>query len=75
VGLLAEGVPVRRLRHGDVLPAARPRDEGVGRLGGVDGVVEDDGDERAYEAEEGGEDGCGGVDGGFGAELGKGVEC
>jgi hypothetical protein len=60
---------VRLLRHGDVLPAARPRGKRVGRLRGVDGVVEDDGDEGGGEGEDGEEEGGGGVEGGFGAEL------
>ncbi len=57
MALLAECVPVRGLRHGDVLPAAGPREEGVGRLGGVDDVVEDDGNQGACEAEQRGEEG------------------
>ena len=67
--LLTEGIPARRLGHGHVAPAARPREEGVGRVGGVGRVVEDDRDQGAGDAQEGGQEGDGGVGGGAGAEL------
>ncbi len=71
IALAAQRIPVRGLGHGDVLPAAGPRGEGVDCLGGVDDVVEDDGDQGACEAEEGGEEGYGGVGCCAGAELGN----
>jgi hypothetical protein len=67
--LVAESTPVWLLRHGDVLPAASPREEGVDLVGSVDGVEEDDGDEGGGETDQGGDESRGGVGCGFGAEL------
>jgi hypothetical protein len=42
MALLAQGTPVWLLAHGHMAPPARPRGECIDRLGGIDGVKEDD---------------------------------
>lgn len=65
----AQGPKVRLGSHGYRLPAARPADQGVGGGGGVDGVEEDDCDERGCEAEQGRDEHHWRVKGGVLADL------
>ena len=60
---------MRTLGHGDVAPAARPAEDGLGGLGGVDAVEQRHADEGGDEADEGRGEGEGCVDGNAVADL------
>ena len=68
-GLAAQSAKVRGLPHVDRPPPARPTEQGVGRLRGVDRIEDDDGHQCGYEADHRRSKHDGRVDGRVVAEL------
>lgn len=69
---MTKSTKVRLLAHGDRLPAACPTEEGIIRVGCVDGPELADGDDSEKGANEGRDDGRQGVEESLIAKLGTG---